>query len=225
MSSNLTTENSAHTYQEIPALGQSTNNMLMLLIWCQRMGNEVSEALQQWIHSDDARKLRQSLYQDVQGEQPIEQLVITMAALVSFPRSRPDHADDVKEPVHQSFLSDMTAWATDLPLGQCDEFAEVITFALIQVLEEEQLVNLAIFLATALDRDPPRFDLFYGMCHEYIRSKIHGRTTTRSHGDALKMVRHQFIAAGLSFGSWPTSPDQSSEVSRYSCDACRLKVC
>lgn len=225
MNSNLITGNSAHTYQEIPALDQSRNNILMLLIWDQRMGNQISEALQQWINSDDASQLRQTLLQEIHGEQPIEQLVITMAALMSFAKLRPDHDDDITAPVHQRCLGAMKEWATGLPLER-SKLLGTMVYALIQVLEEEQMRDLAIFLANASDQDQPRFDRFYGMCHGYICSKVHGRTTTRSHGEALKIVRHKLITTGLCpwAGSLSTSPDQISEVSRYLCDAHRQGV-
>lgn len=148
-----------------------------------------------------------------------------MAALVSFPKLPDDHDDDMTEPVRQSFPGDMNVWATDLPLGHSDTLVGMV-FALIQVLQEEQLENLAIFLATAFHRAPPPFDLFQGLCHEYIRSKIHGRTTVRSHGEVMEIVRHQLIIIGLcpSFGSLSTITDETSEVLRYLCGSRHLKV-
>lgn len=185
----------------------------MLLVWGQRPENENHEALQQWIDSDDAWELYQRLIKDVQREQPFEQLALTMAALMSFRRLRPDHDDDRTGPVSQSFVGDMHACVSGLPLRHSGRVMEAMMFPLIRLVREKQFVDLAIFLATTLDRDEPPLHLLDGLSDEYIR----WRMTRLSHTSAMKIVDAELSALQLCLlcDSLSIGSDQNRAVSRY----------
>ncbi|ETN44750.1 uncharacterized protein HMPREF1541_10420 [Cyphellophora europaea CBS 101466] len=201
------------TYQQIPALAQDKNNILMLLIWGQQMGSQNCEALQQWLDSEDASKLYDGLLKDVQTEQPLEQLVITMAALVSFHRWHPDYDDDTLELTYGSFLADMHACVTGLRLENSGKVMERVVFSLIRVVQEQQFEDLAIFLATTLDRDQPALHYLDGLTDEYFR----WRTAGHSHMKGMKMAYGRLFTLQLCplLDSLSISTDPTGAVSRY----------
>jgi hypothetical protein len=146
---------SSHTYHTIPPLRKPENNTLLLLTWTVVSDHQL-DVLRAWADSEDGRNLYKQLAKHIQRSQSVEQLALTIAALMRYQRLLPDRLDDSDQPIRGSYLGDLDALLNDQSLGNNGIVWERMTFSLLRVLHSfaSQYENLIAFLDTVLDREP-----------------------------------------------------------------------
>jgi hypothetical protein len=168
---------STHTHRTIPPLQKLENNVLCLLTWSTMVSDRQLEVLTEWTRSENSWNLYRQLAKDVQDSQSIEQLALTMAALMSYRRLFPDRSDDSDQPIKGSYLADLDALLDGHLLGNSRTVWERMIFSLIRVLRSymDQFENLIMFLYTILDREPPLLHAFDGFSDQYLGRRIDGQ--------------------------------------------------
>jgi hypothetical protein len=179
---------SSHTYQTFPSLQKPENNVLLLLTWSMVVSGHQLKVLSEWASSDDSSQLYKQLLSDFQGPQSPEQLALTMAALMSYRRLLLDLSDDSDRPIKGSYLADLDALLDGHSLGNSGIVGERMLFSLVRVFRSfvNQFVDLAMFLETVLDREPPLLHVFDGFCDQYLSRRIGGHT----HETAMVELSH-----------------------------------
>jgi hypothetical protein len=159
------------------------NNLLCLLTWSTMISDRQLKVLTKWVRSGNGRNLYQQLARDIQVSQSIEQLTLTMAALMSYQRLFSHNSGDSDQPIKGSFLGDLDALLNGHLLGNSGIVGERMTISLIRVLRSDvdQSENLTIFLDTTLDQEPPSLHAFDGLSDQYWRQRIDGQ----SHEEAM----------------------------------------
>jgi hypothetical protein len=178
---------SEHTYHTIPPLRKPENNTLLLLTWTVVSDHQL-DFLSEWASSEDGWNLYKQLARDVQRSQNVEQLALTMAALMRYRRLLPDHSDDSDKPIKGSYLADLDALLNGQSLGNSGIVGERMIFSLLRVLSSfmykfEDLIN---FLATVLDREAPLLHVFDGFSDQYLSRRIKGQ----AHEAAIVELSH-----------------------------------
>ena len=174
---------SAHTSLILPAL--STNNVLLLLTWSTRVSDRQLGVLRDWACSADGWNVYKQLVEDFQGPQSVEQLALTVAALVNYRRLLPHLPDHSNQPIESMYLADLDALLHSGSYENLGRVMEQTVFALIQVLHSlDQFKDLVIFLETALDREPHLPHIFYEVPHQYL----HRRIKSQSHETAIAEI-------------------------------------
>jgi hypothetical protein len=165
---------SAHTYHTIPTLRKPGNNKLLLLTWSSVVSRHQLDVLSKWASSEDGWNLYEQLTRDVQDSQSVEQLALTMAALMNYRRLLPDLSDHFDQPINGSYLADLDTLFHGHSLGNSGRVAEQMVFALVRVLHSfvDQFKDLITFLETALGRERPLLHLFDGFSDQYLRRRI-----------------------------------------------------
>ena len=94
------TKSSAHTYLMFPSLQKPENSVPVLLTWSTMLhpwntvdSSHQLDVLREWARSEDGQKLYEQSTRDVQDPQDVEQLALTMAALMNYRRLFPDVLD------------------------------------------------------------------------------------------------------------------------------------
>lgn len=170
-------KSSTHTYHAIPKLERPGNNVLLLLTWGTMVSGRQLGVLRDWASSQNGWNLYKLLARGVQGFQSVEQLALTMAALMNYRRLLPDFSDDSDQPIKGSYLADLDALLNGHSLGNSGTVWEQMAFALIRVLRSfiHQFEDLVTFLETVLDREPPPLHVFDGFSDQYLRWMIKGQ--------------------------------------------------
>ena len=136
----------------------------MLLTWSTRLYSSSTtdssrqlDVLREWAGSEDGQNLYKQLAKDIQDSQSVEQLALTIAALMNYRRLFPDVLDHCDQPINGSYLADLDAHFRGCLLGDSGRVAEQMVFALLRVLytSASQHEVLITFLETALDRERP----------------------------------------------------------------------
>lgn len=168
---------SAHTSLTIPALSKPENNVPLLLTWSTMVSSRQLEVLSGWACSENGCNLYKQLAEDFQGPQSVEQLALTMAALMNYRRLIPDLSDHSDQPIKSIYLADLDALVHGDPPGNSGRVVERMVFALVRVLYSfvDQFKDLITFLETALDRAPPLLHVFDGFSDQYLRRRINGQ--------------------------------------------------
>ena len=168
------TKISAHTYLMFPSLQKPENSVPMLFTWSSVDSSRQLDVLRGWAGSEDGKKLYEQLTRDVQDPQNVEQLALTMAALMNYRRFFPDVLDHFDQPISGSFLADLDAHFRGCLLGNSGKVAEKMVFALLRVLYPltSKYEGLITFLETTLDRERPPLHLFDGFTDHYFRLRI-----------------------------------------------------
>ena len=136
------------------------------------------DILREWARSEDGQKLYEQLTRDVQDPKDVEQLALTMAALMNYRRLFPDVLDCFDQPISGSFLADLDAHFRGCLLGNSGRVVEQMVFALLRVLYPlaSKYEGLITFLETTLDRERPPLHLFDGFTDHYFRLRISYRS-------------------------------------------------
>ena len=168
---------STHTYLTFPAISKPENNVLLLLTLSTMVSNRQIEVLSEWTRSADGLDLHKRLIEGFKGAQSVEQLTLTMAALVKYRQLLPNLTDHSDQPIKGSHLADLDALLHGDSLGNHGRVVEHAGFALIRVLHSfvDQFKDLIIFLETALDRKPPLSYIFDGSLDIYLCRRIKGQ--------------------------------------------------
>ncbi len=165
---------SAKTFLTLPALSKPKNNVSLLLAWSTMVSSRQLEVLSDWASSADGWNLYKQLIKDFQGPQSVEQLALTMTALVNYRRLLPNLLDHPDHPIKSIYLADLDALLYSDSHGHLGRVMEQTIFALIRVLHSfvDQFKDLIIFLETALDREPSFLHVFDGSPDQYLRLRI-----------------------------------------------------
>ena len=176
---------SAHTYLMFPSLQKPENSVPVLLTWSTMLhpwntvdSSHQLDVLREWARSEDGQKLYEQSTRDVQDPQDVEQLALTMAALMNYRRLFPDVLDCFDQPISGSFLADLDAHFRGCLLGNSGRVVEQMVFALLRVLYPlaSKYEGLITFLETTLDRERPPLHLFDGFTDHYFRLRISYRS-------------------------------------------------
>ena len=169
---------SAHIYHTIPPLEKPGNNTLLLLSWSTMVSGRQLDVLREWAKSENGWNLYKQLTRDVQDLQSVEQLTLTMTALMTYRRLHPDVLDHSHKPINGSYLADLDALFRGYPLGNSGRVAQQMGFALIRVLQSfvDQYGDITTFLETKLDRERPLLHVFDGFSDQYLLRRISGQS-------------------------------------------------
>jgi len=145
-------ESSTHTYHAIPKFQRPGSNVLLLLTWGTMVSGRQLEVLRGWASSQNGWNLYKLLARGVQGFQSVEQLTLTIAALMNYRRLLPDFLDDLDQPIKGSYLADLDTLLYGHSLGNSGTVWEQMAFALVRVLRSfmHQFEDLITFLETVL---------------------------------------------------------------------------
>ena len=170
-------ESSAYTHLTLPALSKPENNVPLLLTWSTVVSSRQLGVLSDWVCSADGWNLYKQLVEDFQGSQSVEQLALTIAALVNYRRLLPGLSDHSDQPIKSIYLADLDALLHGDSHGNLGRVVEQTVFALIRVLHSfmDQFKDLIMFLETALDREPPLLHVFDRSPDQYLRRRIKGQ--------------------------------------------------
>lgn len=168
---------SAHTSLTIPALSKTENSVPLLLTWSTMVSSRQLEVLSGWACSENGWNLYKQLAKDFQGPLSVEELALTMAALMNYRRLLPDLSDHYDQPIRGIDLADLDALVHGDPPGNRGRVVERMIIALVRVLHSfvDPFKDLITFLETALDQAPPLLHVFDGFPDQYLRRRINGR--------------------------------------------------
>jgi hypothetical protein len=171
---------STNIYHTIPQLRKPGNKALVLLTWSIMVFDRQFEVLREWASSQNGWNLYKLLAKVVQGSQNVEQLALTMAALVNYRRLLSDLSDNSDQPIKGSYLAGLDALLNGHSLENSGRVGDQMVFALVRVLCSfiDQFEDLITFLNTALDQEPPLLYLFDGFSDQYLRWRITGQPYT-----------------------------------------------
>ena len=118
--------------------------------------------LSDWARSADGWSLYTQLVQAFQGPQSVEQLALTMTALMNYRRLSPNLPTHSDQPIESIYLADL----------------EHTIFALIRVLYSsvDQFKDLIMFLEIALDREPTLLHVVDAFLDQYLRQRMKGQS-------------------------------------------------
>lgn len=155
---------STYIYRTIPQLRMPGNNVLLPLTWSIMVSDRQFEVLREWASSQNGWNLYKLLTKVVQGSQNVEQLALTMAALMNYRRLLSDLSDNSDQPIKGSYLAGLDAILNGHSLENNGRVGEKMVFALVRVLRSfiDQFEDLITFLNTGFDREPPLLHLFDG---------------------------------------------------------------
>jgi hypothetical protein len=168
---------SAYTYHTIPPFEKPGNNILLLLTWSTVVSDRQLDVLREWAKSENGWNLYKQLSRDVQDPQSVEQLTLTMAALMNYRRLLPDLLDDSYQPINGSYLADLDALFRGYSLGNSGRVTKQMVFALVRVLHSsvDQYKDIIAFLETTLDQERPLLQVFDGFSDQYLCRRINGQ--------------------------------------------------
>lgn len=169
---------SVNTYHTIPPLRKPSNNVLLLLTWSTVVSGRQLDVLREWAESENGWNLYKQLARDLQDSQSVEQLALTMAALMSYRRLLSDLSDDSDRPTKGSYLADLDALFADHPLENSGVVTIQMVFALLRVLSSftDQFEDLIKFVATVLDRETRLLHVFDGFSDQYLIRRMNGQS-------------------------------------------------
>lgn len=136
--------------------------------------NPPLQVLEKWAKSEDGWTLYVRLTDEFQRHQSVEQLSLTMAALMNYRRLHPDDWDRSNQPIRGSYIADLDALLRGATLGNSGRVAEQMVFALLRNLIPvcELHRNLTLFLEATLSRQRPRLHVMDSFCDEYLRLRL-----------------------------------------------------
>ncbi|KAL9004829.1 MAG: hypothetical protein Q9188_002373 [Gyalolechia gomerana] len=166
----------AQTSHMIPALSKPENNQSLLLAWSTKFPHRQLEVLSEWASSADGQNLYQQLAEDFEVPQRVEQLALTMVALMNYQQLLPNFSEHSDQPFKGSYLINLDTLVPRDSLGDGGSVLEHMVFALVRVLSSfvDRFESLIAFLATALDRDPPLSCVSDEVLDQYLRRRIGG---------------------------------------------------
>jgi hypothetical protein len=181
---------SAHIYRTIPPFQKPENTKLLLLIWSTMVSGRPLDVLREWARSENGWDLCSQLARDIQYPQSVEQLTLTMAALISYRRLLPDFTDRSDQAIKNSYLADLDAFLSDQSLGNSGIVGECMISSLIRVLSSSKhdFDDLIKFLGTVLDREPSLLHVFNGFSDQYLGLRIDGLSHENAVESHLKML-------------------------------------
>ena len=102
------------------------------------------------------------------------QLGLIIAALVGYQRLVPDPPHHADIPIKGSYLADLDAYLHGEELGNKGAIANHLAFSFVRVLRHYRDVyeDLAVFLESVLETEPPLLQGLDGLSDEYLSERI-----------------------------------------------------
>lgn len=140
----------------------------MLLTWSSTV-NSLPRVLCEWAASDDGLNLYQRLIKDVQDSQSVEQLALTLAALLCHKRLLPYPPNETTQSIKGIYLADFDALLNAEHLRSERAVLERMIFSFLRVLNTfgDDYQDIRQFLATVLDKKTPLLEPFDGFSDQY----------------------------------------------------------
>ena len=141
--------------------------------------------LSEWARSDDGLKLSRSLIEDLWHPQSVEQLALTLNALLCYGRLAPHKPTDTTHPINGCYLADLDAIINGKSLSNHRTVFEKVESSLLRVLDTLGEHEHVIGLLTVGDRSMPLVGGFDGFMDQYLASRARHRL---SHTSAIQSV-------------------------------------
>lgn len=171
----MLTEDSEHTYLQIPLLRQQDNNILVLLARMSMYRDQTLEVLSDWIKSEESLNLYQRLIEDLLLQQTPEQYGLTLIALWCRERLLNYSTDETTQPIEGSYLADFDAILHGEDIKNKRAVFEQMILSLWRVLYalniSEETVQL---LGEVLDIRASLQEPLAGIADQYTVRKVHG---------------------------------------------------
>jgi hypothetical protein len=147
----------------------------VLLAWSPIANEQTREVLSIWAASSDGLTVYQRLTRDVQDSHTVEQLALTLAALLCYKRLLPYTPNDTAQSIKGSYLADFDALMNGEPLSNVQVVFERMALSFLRVLDTaiEDYQDICQLLVTALDAVKPiLLESFEGFSDQYwVRRK------------------------------------------------------
>lgn len=169
----MLTEDSEHTYLQIPLLRQQDNNILVLLARMSMYRDQTLEVLSDWMKPDESLNLYQRLIEDLWLQQTPEQYGLTLIALWCRERLLNYSTDETTQPIEGSYLADNDAILHGEDIKNKRAVFEQIILSLWRVLHaldiSEETVQL---LGEVLDIKASLQEPLAGIAAQYTVKKV-----------------------------------------------------
>ena len=169
---------STNVFLKLPTLSKPENNVSLLLTWSTMVSSRQIRVLSDWACSADSWDLHTQLVEAFQGSQSVEQLALTMTALVIYRRLLPDLSKHSDKPTKTIYLADLDAFLHGDCHGNLGRVMAQTVFALLRVLRScaDQFKGPIMLLETVLDQDPPLLHVYDRCPDQYLRRRIEGQS-------------------------------------------------
>jgi hypothetical protein len=171
-------------YHSRRSLETPKNNVLVLLTW-NPIRHMIEDALVEWAASVDGQRLYERIIKDLWGPQSKEQLVLTLAAFLSYQRLFPP-TSDTNQPIRGSYQADFDAILNGERLNNARTVSEHMVLSVLRIFYTvKDNESMRIFLANVLDTEWPILDPFHEFSDQYFICRMRD---VLGHEDALKMA-------------------------------------
>jgi hypothetical protein len=172
-------------YYDRRSLETPQNNVLVLLTW-NPIRHMTEEVLVEWAASVDGQRLHERIIKDLRGPQSKEQLVLTLAAFLSYQRLFPP-TSDTSQPIKGSYQADFDAILNGKRLSNARTVSEYMVLSVLRVFYTvKDNEKMRTFLANVLDmRCWPSLDPFHEFSDQYFICRMRDEL---GHEDALKIA-------------------------------------
>ncbi len=213
----MLTEDSEHTYRQLPSLRKEENNIFVLLTWSSTYHGQTLEVLSDWIKSEESLNLYQRLIEGLWLEQTPEAFALTLAALLCRERLLPYTVDDTVQPIGGSYLADFDAILNGQDISNRRTVFEQMTLSLLRVLytlnTSEETIRL---LAEVLDKEASLLEPLDGIADQYCARKVHRHNHNKAFEEAreglLKCVEAMLKRDRNADAEWTVIPRLSLQL-------------
>ena len=176
---------SDQTYRQCECLHMPNSNIALLLTWSPRAAGQSRKVLSEWARSDDALKLYARMLADLLRPQPMEQLALTLSALICYRRLAPYKPTDTIHPINICYLADLHAIISGESLSNDRIVLEKMGSSFLRVLDTLKNHERVAGLLAVDPREIHLLDGFDGFMDQYLARRVKGR---ESHGSAIPAV-------------------------------------
>lgn len=176
---------SDQTYRQCECLHMPNNNIALLLTWSPRAAGQSREIPSEWARSDDASELYRSLIKDLLYPQPMEQLALTLSALLAHRRLASYKPTDTVYPLNICYLADLHAIISGNSLSNDRMVLEKMGFSFLRVLDTLKKYKRVAGLLAVDPREIYLLKGFDGFMDQYLARRVTGQ---ESHGRAMRAV-------------------------------------
>ena len=169
--------NSAYIYDLCPSPDRQANNAILFFAWSPKIRN--LPPLTKWVNSSEGGRLYERLIETLRNSRSVEQLLLTLAALVCFVRLLSWSPDETTEPVQGCYLADWDTLLKKNDLHNKPAVVKHISFSLLRFYEtmgehgpDEKHSQLLSSLVEAIDTEPPLLHPFDGFSDRYWAARI-----------------------------------------------------
>lgn len=172
----MLTGDSEQVYRRRPSIRKPENNILLFLTWNSTYQGQTLRVLSEWMRSEESVRLCQQLIEDLWAQKTIEELGLTLAALLCRERLLPYTKSDSAYPIWGSYLADLDAILNDQDINKRRTVFEQMISSLLRVLytlkdDNEDTIQL---LADVLDKEASLLEPLDGVADQYWSRRIPG---------------------------------------------------